>query len=219
MFNTKLITLTALSIASLAGYGARAKADSYAQLSRHAVDVVNKSNLLIGESNNYRQTPQYGRLMRNLHQLNGLADSIHRSARHRANVFVIDRDLQELAARFHRVRGLVRDIEHDARFGHGRIHGCTERVHRLMDSMQQCINHMQVDVRRLKSYYRPGCRDNGRHFDDRYYGGDWGRDFGHGHYDRGGNRGGNRGVNRGGVNLDRGGVTIGKGNVRFRINF
>ena len=205
MFNTKMIALATLSIVSLGGYGARAKGDTYAQLNRHAVDIVNKSNLLISESNNYRHTPQYGRLIRNLHQLNGLADHIHRAARHRGNVFAIDRDLQELAGRFYRVEALIRDIEHDARFGHGQIHGCTKRVHRLMDSMEQCINHMQADVRRLKSYYRPNrCNDN-------FYRG------GRGQW-QGGNSFGGQGRGRN-YNYDQGGLTFGNGNVRFRINF
>ena len=114
----------------------------------------------------------------------------------------MERDLRDLDHKFHHLQSVFHQVEHDAEFlGYGHIQGNTAHVKRLLDTIEDSIHQMRLDIaviRRRMSFHRgdDSCRNSRPFYRSSY-----------GVY-------GSRGNIYGGI-----GFTIGGGSSRIYIGF
>lgn len=141
---TKLVSLLTLAIVGLVS--AQANADQYDHIDRYALKIQNKTRILLSETVHYRHTPQYSQLVACTNELNRLATHIHDVTHFEGNLTHLRSDLRELDHEFHALEDLFDRVEVGASRGYGHIYGRTAHVKDLLNSIEDCIHHIQDDV-------------------------------------------------------------------------
>lgn len=232
---------TFLAFALLVGVASQANANQRDHIDEMALIIQAKSTLLTTEVSHYRHTARYGQLIAGTHQLKALATHLHTIAHFSNNLNQLRHDVNELDRVFHRVENMFDQVERDASIGVGRIKGNTAHVKALLNAIEDCIHHLQDDIRTL-SRAAAFCPTRQRHtsgFGYRPYGGNQfggnqfggvpirsnpfiGNQFGGNAFDRhGALQSFDRGHRGHGNNRNRGGfgISIGGGSSRITFGF
>ena len=159
-------------------------------------------------------------------ELKRLARDVHRIAHAERSICELEARLTELDCSFHHIAELIDQVEFQSAHGYGDVNGRTGHVRDLMIDLEDCLHHMQRDVRNLRQYsirnfhrtrrheYIPygtcGIPDSGRPTIADGWPGGYG-------FPPGFNNPGN--VSRGFNGIDRNAITLGNGNFKVRLNF
>jgi hypothetical protein len=130
-------------------FASAARADPMAHVDQLALDIQSKAGLLMRETRHYVHTPEYQHLREDALRLRRLANHVHQIAHQGGSVFHLNSDLVELDRSFRHIQSLFDRIESSAQYGVGHVHGPTEHVRELLCAIEECIRHMQDDVREL----------------------------------------------------------------------
>jgi hypothetical protein len=144
---------------------AAAQADTYTHIDGLAVRLQKDARLLDREfADHYRHTAQYRHLRSDAAELARLAGHIHEVAHEQGPLSHLQSDLRQIDRLFHHLEDLVREVEHGAEFddnhggfhrwGGGHIHGNSNHVHRLMNSIEDAIHHLESDLAELSGRRR-----------------------------------------------------------------
>lgn len=212
---TKLACLIAMTAVS--AFATHANADEYSHIDRLAVKIRNNARRITRETVHYRHTREYAHMVSDANELYRLADHIHDVTHFEGNLRHLIMDLDQLDRMFHHLEGLFDQVEHNAAYGDGHVHGNTAHVKRLLNLIENDIHHMREDVnilrRRPVIIPPPACQTIYNHNRPIRlpYNGYGGRGHGgHGH----GVHGGSHGRTAAGF-----GISIGRGNSRIQFNF
>lgn len=152
-FFTKLTSCCTLLVATSL-FSASVRADECEHIDELAVKIQVKTRLLIRETVHYRHTASYQQLVAETNNLYRLASHIHDVTHFSGNLRHLEQDLLELDASFHQLEALFDATELNSVYGDRRIRGNTAHVKELLDAIEDCIHHIQVDVATLRSQSR-----------------------------------------------------------------
>ena len=128
-----------------------AMADMYQHIDRLACEVARQGELLVAETKHYRSTRDYRHLVNDAREICRLSNHIHVLAERRGSLVQLERDVRELGAKHHHIRGLFDAIEYRASRGQGRIRGNTAHVQRLLNAMDRDIRFLCEGIRILQA--------------------------------------------------------------------
>lgn len=141
------IVFTALVIVC----GASVHGDDFDRIDSRAKKIQEKTRLLIKETVHYRHTPQYAALVNATTCLYDSATHVHKVAHFQNNLNHLQADLADLDRYFHQIEGLFKAAADSSSRGHGHVHGGTGRVKSLLRSIENNIDKIRRDVRRVQS--------------------------------------------------------------------
>lgn len=215
---------TILAIALLVGAASQANANDWHHIDQMALKVQRQTRQLVTEERHYRSSRHYGELLRCTNRLAAISAQVHDLAHHAQCPRTLKTYVNEMDNMFHKVEDLFDHIEDDAARGIGCVRGNTAHVKRLLDSIEDCIHHLQDDLRYLTRASRAvrvqrtvysnaglygGSPYSGRGYSRPAYGGSYGYgNYGHGHHGRSA-----RGYDSGF------GISIGGGSSRITFRF
>jgi len=147
--NTVQIGFASFSFIVLAALSSEANANTYKTIDRIANRIQNQANQVVNETSHYVHTPQYHHLRNDALAVAALAEHIHDLAHHQGSVRHLVTDLTQLDARFRNLKSLLRDVEVNAAYGHGHLHGSTKRAHRILDRIEDDIHKLRKEIASL----------------------------------------------------------------------
>ena len=165
---TSKIALT-LTLLGATSFVSTASANDYRRINREAQRIERKATLLAQEVVHYEAMPQHCHLVRDLEEFVRLSQHITDLVRVSGDLRHIKADVNELDRTFHHIEGLFDQIERQIARGRGVKYGNTAHVKRLLNSVEDCIHHMQEDVAVLEvrahrdHYNRPVYGSNHNH--------------------------------------------------------
>ncbi len=152
----KTIITKILSVSAILTATSTLHANEYRHIDSLAVQIQNKTKLLVKETVHYKYTANYFHMLEDTREMARLARHIHEVAHNEGNIFHLEADLNDLDRAFHHVERLFDTTEIGAAYGAGHVQGNTKHVKRLLDKIEDCIHHMRDDIAaircRLNSY-------------------------------------------------------------------
>ena len=215
-------TFIASLFALLISATANTASAQYDHIDELGIEIVAKTNLLVGETSHYRHTPAYTSLVRGAVNVRSSANRICILARTRCDLARLQAELDRLDECFYHLESVFDSAELDASYGHGHIQGPTAQVKELLCAIEDCIRLMVDDVASLRRsphrvnrvyrnetqvYRAPVYRERvvetyrEPRYNSRQVYQSRSRNYGHGHRDYGPS------------------ITIGNDKVKFRIKF
>lgn len=126
-------------------------ANEYRHIDSLAVQIQNKTKLLVKETVHYRHTGNYYHMVEDTREMARLARHIHKVAHNEGSIYHLEADLNDLDRIFHHIEGLFDLTELDAAHGGGHVHGNTKHVKKLLKRIERCIHHMRDDVAAIRA--------------------------------------------------------------------
>lgn len=123
-----------------------ASANEYGHINRMAVKIRNQTRQLLRETEHYRLTPNYRFLVSDAAALRQLAEHTREVARQKGNLDHLAADVAEMDRTFHHLENLFDNTELLASQCQGSVKGHTAHVKRLLNSIEDCIHHIQSDI-------------------------------------------------------------------------
>jgi hypothetical protein len=145
---TKILAAIGLIVTA---FTASASADTYQHIDQLALKIDRAAKAIVCETRHYRHTPEYTHLVADARDLAVLADHVHEIAHHHGSLAHLDSDVAALDAKFHHLESVFDRVEWRAAHGHGHVHGNTSHVKGLLNSIEECIHHLQADLRSLRT--------------------------------------------------------------------
>ena len=130
--------------------GASASGDEFDRIDNAAKKIQKKSRLLSKETVHYRHTAQYPSLVSATSKLCAAASHIHEVAHFQNNLNHLQTDLAAMDHHFYQLESLFKAAKDSASRGHGQIHGNTGYTKSLLRSIENSIDRMRRDVRKLQ---------------------------------------------------------------------
>lgn len=147
---TKLL-IAAVAVIAL-GVGAKtASANEYHHINRMAVKIRNQTRSLLRETEHYRYTANYRHLVGDSAALRQLAEQTREIARDEGCLDALAGYVAQMHDTFHHLEDLFDNTELLAAHCHGSVKGHTAHVKRLLESIDQCICHIQDDIELLRT--------------------------------------------------------------------
>ena len=147
----KHLLLTAFAVVALGVSANTASANTYSHINSMAVKIRNKTKSLLRETEHYRFTPNYRHLVSDAAALRQLAEHTREVARAKGDLDRLAVDVAEMDQTFHHLENLFDATERSAAYNQGKIKGNTAHVKRLLESIEDCIHHIQDDIATLRS--------------------------------------------------------------------
>ena len=141
---------TALAITMMMTVGSVASADEYHRINSHAARIHAKTKQLLRETRHYEHTDAYYLMVNDCRQMAECTAVIREIARAEGSIFRLETELRKLDRAFCHIQKLFDQTEINAAHGHGCVKGNTKHVKRLLNAIQDCIDHMQEDVRAIR---------------------------------------------------------------------
>jgi hypothetical protein len=225
--STKNLT-SIFTLLVITAFTAQVNADEYHHIDQLARKIQRQTKQLKNEVRHYRHTPEYDHLVHDTNEIYRLASHIHDVTHFEGNLVHLEADLRDLDREFHHLERAFDRVEHNAAYGYGRVSGNTKHVKRLLESIEDSIHHISLDVQTLRTpvvvsrpvytrpvytrpvytspvyrpvYTEPSCNRSANRPPSRGHG-----SRGHGHQDRYGSRGGS-------------GFAIGGGSSKIHFRF
>jgi hypothetical protein len=157
--NKTILATTVMTISAL--FAGTAKADHFEHLDGVAIDLRNQASRAAWEvRNNFRGTPEYQHLYRDVYEMYSTANHIHELIDRGVDIDHLRADVRTLDRLFHHVEDVVRNIRPAGDFDfHGRgfrghLHGAMgpsrndlRRLRGLLAEMEDSLHHLNDDLR------------------------------------------------------------------------
>ncbi len=140
---------TILAFTLLVGVASQANANDWHHIDQMALKVQRQTRQLVTEERHYRSSRHYGELLRCTNRLAAISAQVHDLAHHAQCPRTLRNYVDGMDGMFHKVENLFDHIEDDAAHGFGRVRGNTAHVKQLLNSIEDCIHHLQDDLRFL----------------------------------------------------------------------
>ena len=147
----KHLLIAAFAVVALGMSANTASANAYSHINSMAIKIRNKTKSLLRETEHYRYTPNYRHLVSDAAGLRQLAEHTREVARAKGDLDHLAADVAEMDQTFHHLENLFDATERSAAYNQGKIKGNTAHVKRLLDSIEDCIHHIQDDIATLRS--------------------------------------------------------------------
>ena len=147
---SRKISTVIAALSLLFSVTAAVSADISGHLNRLAGRIDRQARLIVKETDHYRHTPQYNCLVGDAQELSRLACHIRNLSRTGCDPAQVAADLTALNAAYSHLEVAFCQVEQNAASGFGHIHGSTNRIRRLLDSIVEDIHHMLDDVHSLR---------------------------------------------------------------------
>ncbi len=139
-----LITICSLLVVT--ALTSQVSTDTYSHIDRLAVRIGNRAEKIVRQTKHYQHTPEYGHLLNDAQEMRRLANHIHDVAHQSGSIIHLHADIAQLDAQFHHLNSTLENVEHNAAYGHGHIHGRTKQIRRLLDRIGDDIHHLAEDL-------------------------------------------------------------------------
>lgn len=146
-FKKSLIASFALIAMSVSA--SQANANTYGHIQQMALDIQLKSDVLLGQTHHYVQTPNYQKLLRCISEMRRRAVKIHVLSIQRGCLIQMANELRILDAQFHDIEAIFDATEIQASYGNGRIRGATSHVKDHLNFLEDCIKYIRADIATL----------------------------------------------------------------------
>jgi len=146
-----LCAFTGIAVLAFGFTSDSASANEYRHINRLAVKIRNQTRTLLRETEHYRYTANYRHLVGDAAALRQLAEHTREVARNEGDLDHLAADVAEMDRTFHHLENLFDETELLAVHCKGSVKGHTAHVKRLLNSIEDCIHHIQDDIAELRS--------------------------------------------------------------------
>ncbi len=143
--------IAAVAVIALGVSAETVSANEYNHINRMAVKIRNQTRTLLRETEHYRYTANYRHLVGDSAALRQLAEQTREIARAEGCLDTLAGYVVEMHETFHHLEDLFDNTELLAAHCHGSVKGHTAHVKRLLESIDECICHMQDDIAVLRA--------------------------------------------------------------------
>ncbi len=145
------ILIAAVAVIALGVSAETVSANEYNHINRMAVKIRNQTRKLLRETEHYRYTANYRHLVGDSAALKQLAEQAREIARNEGCLDALAGYVAQMHQTFHHLENLFDNTELLAAHRHGSVKGHTAHVKRLLESIDECICHMQDDLEVLRA--------------------------------------------------------------------